>query len=339
MMKKTEDRTASAVINRIGFTLFLALILLLTGAANAANVAIRAGFPQLNGAQAPLWTIPEAKLDRQYGLDLKLIYIPGGARLTQTIISGDVDVALTGGALINAILSGADLVYVGVAVPTYAFSLYARSDIKEISDLRGKVLGVITKGASSDHASIALLKQYRMAQQKDVKVLYFSRQQDALAALDKGIVSAAVLSAPTTLMARRLGYRELVNIGALKLPYTFAGIALPRSVTRQNPELVKAFLRAYIAGIKVTKDQPAVAKQALARYFGAKDAEIVDEAYQSFAPLFPRVPYATEEGIRAVLADTDHPKAATADPKMFFDNRFLQELESTGFVKELYGSR
>ena len=36
------------------------------------------------------------------------------------------------------------------------------------------------------------------------KVLYFSRQQDALAALDKGIVSAAVLSAPTTLMARRL---------------------------------------------------------------------------------------------------------------------------------------
>jgi ABC-type nitrate/sulfonate/bicarbonate transport system substrate-binding protein len=170
-------------------------------------------------------------------------------------------------------------------------------------------------------------------------VLYFSRQQDALAALDKGIVSAAVLSAPTTLMARRLGYRELVNIGSLKLPYTFAGIALPRSVSRQNPDLVRSFLKAYVAAIKITKDQPAVAKQALARYFGAKDPEIVDEAYQSFAPLFPRVPYATEEGIRAVLADTDHPKAATADPKMFFDNRFLQELESTGFVKELYGSR
>jgi NitT/TauT family transport system substrate-binding protein len=323
----------------MGAPFLLALIVLLSSAANAANVAIRAGFPQLNGAQAPLWVIPEAKLDRQYGLDLKLIYIPGGARLTQTIISGDVDVAVTGGALINAILSGADLVYVGVAVPTYAFSLYVRPDIKAVPDLRDKVLGVITKGASSDHASVALLKQYKMAQQKDVRILYFSRQQDALAALDKGIVSAAVLSAPTTLMARRLGYRELVNIGSLKLPYTFAGIALPRSVTRQNPELVKAFLKAYIAGIKVTKDQPSVAKQALSRYFGAKDTEVVDEAYQSFAPLFPRVPYATEEGIRAVLADTDHPKAATADPKNFFDNRFLQELETTGFVKELYGGR
>jgi hypothetical protein len=43
--------------------------------------------------------------------------------------------------------------------------------------------------------------------------------------------------------------------------------------------------------------------------------------------------------VRGTLAATDHPKAATADPKTFFDNRFLQELESSGFVKELYGNK
>jgi ABC-type nitrate/sulfonate/bicarbonate transport system substrate-binding protein len=183
---------------------------------------IRVGYPQLNGAVTPLWTIQEAKLDRPYGVDLKPIYIPGGSRLTQTAVSGDVDIALTGGAVINAILSGAELVYIALEVPTYAFCLYPRPEVKEVTDLRGRILGVITKGAASDHASIALLKQYQMTQ-KDIKVLYFSRQQDALAALDKGIVNAAVLSAPTTLMARRLGYKQLVNIGALKLPYTFIG--------------------------------------------------------------------------------------------------------------------
>jgi hypothetical protein len=51
------------------------------------------------------------------------------------------------------------------------------------------------------------------------------------------------------------------------------------------------------------------------------------------------VPYVLEEAVRGTLAATDHPKAATADPKMFFDNRFLQELESSGFVKELYGNK
>lgn len=306
--------------------------------AGAATITIRVGYPQLNGGQAPLWVIPEAKIDRQYGIDLKPVYIPGGVRLTQAVVSGYVDVALTGGAAVNAMLSGADLIYVGMPVPTFAFSLYVRPEIKAVPDLRGKVLAVITKGASSDHASIALLRRYNMTQQ-DLKVLYFSRQEDALAALNQGIASAAVHSAPTTLMARRLGFRELVNIGSLQIPYPFMGMAIRRSLIQQNPELVKSFLKAYVAGLKVAIEQPETSKRALATYFTTKDREIVEEAYRSFAPLFPKVPYVTEEAIRSVLSVTDHPKAAAADPKDFFDNRFLRELEQTGFVKELYSQK
>ena len=175
-----------------GLLLVLAfqLFLLVTRAA-AATTTIRVGYPQLNGGQTPLWNIPENKIDRQYGIEINPVYIPGGVRLTQSAVSGSVDVALTGGAAVNAMLSGADLIYVGMPVPTYAFSIYARPEIKEVADLRDKVLGVITKGASSDHAAIALLRQYKMTQQ-DMKVLYFSRQEDALAALKQGIVSAAV---------------------------------------------------------------------------------------------------------------------------------------------------
>jgi len=234
-------------------------------------------------------------------------------------------------------LSGADMIYIGMPVPTFAFSLYAGGDIKAVPDLRGKVLGVITKGASSDHASITLLRQHKMSQGKDVKVLYFSRQQDALAALNQGIVSAAVLSAPTTLMGRRLGFKELVNIGTLKFPYPFAGIAVRRFLTRQHPELATAFLKAYLAALKIVHEQPDVAKRGLARYLATKDPEIVEEAFRTLAPLFPKVPYVTEEAIRAALSVTDHAKAGSADPKDFFDNRFFKELEGTGFVKDLYG--
>ncbi len=42
---------------------------------------------------------------------------------------------------------------------------------------------------------------------------------------------------------------------------------------------------------------------------------------------------------RILAPVADHPKAAGADPKEFFDNRFIKELEDTGFVKELYGLR
>lgn len=251
------------------------------------------------------------------------------------MLSGSVDIAMTGGAAVNAMLSGAELIYVGMPVGTYAFSLYARPEIKEVTDLRGKVLGVITKGASSDHASIALLKMT----QQDMKVLYFSRQEDALAALNQGIVQAAVHSAPTTLMARRLGFKELVNIGALKLPYPFMGLAVRRSAIQQNPEVIRGFLKTFLSGLRVSIEQPEASKRAIAKYLATKDKEIIDEAYKSFAPLFPKIPYVTDDAIRAALSVTDHPKAAAANPKDFYDNRFLQELDTGGFVKELYADK
>jgi len=115
--------------------MILALILALLSIFGArqsllAATTVRVGYPQLNGGQTPLWNIPEYKLDQKYGFDVKPVYIPGGVRLTQAALSGAVDIAMTGGAAINAMLSGADLIYVGMPVPTYAFSLYARPEIK-----------------------------------------------------------------------------------------------------------------------------------------------------------------------------------------------------------------
>lgn len=51
----------------------------------AAN--IRIGYPQPSGAMLPIWVMAETKLDQKYGVDLQNIYISGGARLTQTLVT------------------------------------------------------------------------------------------------------------------------------------------------------------------------------------------------------------------------------------------------------------
>ena len=126
----------------------------------------------------PLWVINDAKLDRRYGVDINSIYVPGGARLTQSLIAGDIDIALTGGAVVTADLSGADLTYVAIGLSTYGFYVYAKPEIKEVRDLGGKILGVITKGASSDHAAIALVRRYGMreGQERQVPLFLTSRR-------------------------------------------------------------------------------------------------------------------------------------------------------------------
>ena len=304
-----------------------------------APASVRVGYPQPSGAMLPLWLVSEAKLDRKYGLSVQNIFISGAARMNQSMVAGDIDLASIGGAVVNTVLAGGDLVAIAVGVPTYGFSLYAPADVKDIASLKGKVVGIMSKGASSEHAVMALLQRHQMQPGKDVKFIYLGGVREVLAALDRGIVAAGVLSSPTTLAARRLGHRELVNIATLNLPYIHSGVATRRGFARQHPETIKSYLRAYIAAIKVANEDATTSKRALSRYLVTSDEAILDEAYRTFRGLFPRVPYVLEDYIKSVMAVSDNPKAATADPKDFFDNRFLKELEDIGFVRELYGQR
>src|SRR5512146_159425 len=189
-------------------SLLTLLVAVLIGQKSTA-APITVGYPQLSGGSMPLWVIAENHLDQRYGVDVKPIYIAGGAILTHSLIAGDVTIALTG---------GADLTYIGIGLSTYGFTVYAKPEIKDINDLRGKVFGVITKGASSDHAAIALFKRYGIRYGQDVQILYFARQGDLLASLQKGIISGGVFSSPTTVMAKRLGFKKLVDIASFKYP-------------------------------------------------------------------------------------------------------------------------
>ena len=317
----------------------LSLLTLLVGVLigqKSTAAPITVGYPQLSGGSMPLWVIAENHLDQRYGVDVKPIYIAGGAILTHSLIAGDVTIALTGGAVVGAILGGADLTYIGIGLSTYGFTVYAKPEIKDINDLRGKVFGVITKGASSDHAAIALFKRYGIRYGQDVQILYFARQGDLLASLQKGIISGGVFSSPTTVMAKRLGFKKLVDIASFKYPYPHNAIATRKSFIRQNPEAIKGFLKAYLASVKIIHQQPEVAKKALRDFLGSKDPEMIDDSYESLKDLFLKVPYMPDEAIRTVLSLSDNPKAATAEPKDFYDNGLLKELEDSGFVKELY---
>ena len=322
--------------------LLLAGIALIIGAETklySASATIRVGYPQPSGAMLPLWLVAEAKLDQKYGVPVQNIFISGAARMNQAMVAGDIDLASIGGAVVNTVLGGGDLVAIAVGVPTYGFSFYARPEVKDIASLQGKVIGIMSKGASSEHAVIALLRRYNLQPGKDVKFIYLGGVREVLAAIEHGIAAAGVLSSPTTLAARRMGQKELVNIASLGLPYMHSGVATRRAFAREQPERIKAYLRAYMAAIKIANEDAETSKRALSRYLVTTDSAILEEAYQSFRGIFPRVPYVTEDQIKSSLALSEHPKAAAANPKDFFDTRFLKEIEDSGFVQELYGRR
>jgi ABC-type nitrate/sulfonate/bicarbonate transport system substrate-binding protein len=55
------------------------------------------GYSAIAGAQAVPWVAKEAGLFEKHGLDLTLIYLDGGSKATQAMMSGDVPIAQIGG--------------------------------------------------------------------------------------------------------------------------------------------------------------------------------------------------------------------------------------------------
>lgn len=69
----------------------------------------------------------------------------------------------------------------------------------------------------------------------------------------------------------------------MKLPYPFMGLAVRRSAILQSPDVVRGFLQAMVAGLRLSIEQPNISKRAIGKYLASKDQEIIDEVYGSFA--------------------------------------------------------
>src|SRR5713226_7205933 len=90
----------------------------------AANEKLTIGWSAIAGSQAPFWITKEAGLFEKNGLDVTMIYIDGGSRATQALMSGDVPIVQVGGnAPVVARLRGADVTLIAGLTNVLAYSL------------------------------------------------------------------------------------------------------------------------------------------------------------------------------------------------------------------------
>jgi NitT/TauT family transport system substrate-binding protein len=301
---------------------------------------IAIGYASPSGVFAPVFVAQEQGLFKRYGLGVKeLILLRGtGPAAAQMLVAGTAPIAALGGALVEAALHGGGLAYIASTSNNLIFSLYSRPEIARPEDLKGKTVAVDAKGGSIELATIVALKQFGLTVGKDVNAVYLGGPVPQLGALEKGIVDATTLSAPTTLRAKAMGLKELINIGALKLNYIHTAIGVNRSFAKNNPEIIDAFLKAYIHGLKITREEPEVTQKAIAKYTAINDPEALKVTYETFLPAFQqRVPYVSRESVQAVLNFSTSPEAKAQRAEDFIDHSFLEKIEASSFVKKLYG--
>ncbi|MGH7784973.1 MAG: ABC transporter substrate-binding protein, partial [Candidatus Binatia bacterium] len=132
---------------------------------------------------------------RSEGLDVDFIIMKPQVAL-QALIAGDVGYTTALGSTMRSAIRGLPLRVVMTIADKPLFALIARSGIHSVEELRGKVLGVSSFGASSDTLARAVLRRYGMNPATDLKILALGGGTNRIAAMETGAVDAALIEAP-----------------------------------------------------------------------------------------------------------------------------------------------
>ena len=330
------------MLKRISFALFA--IGLLTGAYSLASAQERlrlawAGFSPTN---SPIWVIEDRKLLQKMGVQPEIIAINASPTVLQALLANEIEAAsISVTTLTSSRLAGADTVMIVGVVPTFVDHIVSLSSVTAIEQLKGKTAGVNRLGSTSDLGLRLALRRLGVEPDKDVKIIPTGGTAERFAALSKGITQFTIIPEPFLTQAEKLGFRNLFNISELKIPFWWNGILSRESIVKAKRPLLIKLARATVEAMHIIKTEKEYAKTLFKKNLGVSDPEGLERAYKDYANAFPEVPYPTPEGVKTMLDDLarSNPKAASADPKTFVDMSLVKELDSSGFIKQLYGKK
>ena len=334
--------------NRGSIRLFIVGIIAVVLAVHAPNmlaaqakplVKVVAGYGSTDGAIAPLWFAKETKLFEKRGLDVRLVGMGTGSVSLRALIANDLEIAsLSGSGLVQAALQGADTIILSAAINGFIFKIFGAPEISSPAQLKGKKLGVSRYGATSDFAVRLALKKWGLNPERDVNILQIGTTQDTLRAMQTKMLDAGVLSGTASLLARKVGFRELGDLAELGLHYPMAPIGTTKSYLQKNEAVVREFMLAYIEAIHDFKRNKEAALAVLKKYTRNEDREVLEDSYSNAASKYLALPIPTIDGIRTILTELSStvPAAKNADPEQFVSYKIAREIEASGFVKRLY---
>ncbi len=314
--------------------------LLLTQGSATAQEKIRIAWAGASPANSAIWVIQEKKLLEKQGVEPEIISISASPIVLQALLAGEIDVSATSVAtLVSSRLAGADTVMILGMVRTFVDHIVTAQNITGVEQLRGKIGGVNRTGSTSDMGLRFALRRLGLDPDHDVKIITAGGNPERFAALSRGLIQFTIMPEPFLRQGEKLGFRDLFDIGSLKIPFWWNGVLSREAIVKAKRPLLLKFARAMMEAIHFNKTNKEETKAIWAKYLRVSDPEGLERAYQAYTAAYPDNLLPTPEGVKTLLDDlaAHDPRAATADAKSFVDASLVRELESEGFVKQPYG--
>lgn len=301
-------------------------------------VKITSAWSMTNADPAPLWIAQDIGFFKQNGLEVQVIYLDGGTKHAQALISKDVAIGVTSAApVVSADAGGADLRLVAGLVNVLNYDFIVRPSIKSGADLKGKKVAVSgASGSSATAMRLALRTSFNLDPDKDVATVSIGNEAERETALLSGQIDATVVNPDTSIKAKKDGLVVLESLWGKPIPYAHTGIGTTQSFAKANPQVVTAFLKSIIQATGYIRDpaNKSTTIKTIAKYLKLDDQELLEQAYARMSQtILACAPYVPMDGMKTVIGETKTAVDAGLTADQVADNSFVKSLDDSGFVK------
>jgi NitT/TauT family transport system substrate-binding protein len=344
----TRLNLLARLVRLVSSRLWLAISIVATSTVASANpyvakpgertVNLRIATCAVSGGFAHLYTALENNLFDKYGFRMEHVFIRGSGPALAALMADEIQfLYCAADATIPSLAAGVDVKLVAAPLIKLPYVLVTRREIRRLEDLKGKSMGVARAGDLSDRLSRMVAKKFNIA---DVTMRPIGgSQSERYQAMAANIVQAVVITPPLDVRAKNDGFNVLFRLIDLDIPFIYSSLHASTRAIRERPEMVQRMVAAFAEAISFADKNPGKTKAAIAKIMRVKDEQALQVAYKVYTKdiVDRRMTVPANAVVESVELQRSLGTPIKRKPEDIYDNSFVNNLEKTGFQKELFG--
>jgi ABC-type nitrate/sulfonate/bicarbonate transport system substrate-binding protein len=260
---------------------------------------------------------------RDEGLDVEILLIRGAVGM-QALLGGSVDYTSAAGSIIAGATRGVPVRLVLVVNSRPQFDLVGQPDIKAVAQLKGKVVGISSRGGAVDILTQTILAQHGVTANKDATLIVIGSPEELVTALRTGRIAACLLTQPRQLILYRDGFTKLAYSGDYLSSYPTGGVGTTAEKIKNHPAEVLGFVRASLKGQQYFAQHRSESIEIISKYLGIKDRSLATEVYDLQLSRLGGLSYLDDAWMRGAIEFTKKSMGLAKEvaPSQVFDFSF-----------------
>ena len=322
------------------YGLLVATLYGMVGSVGAQTKTIIIGEGVRGAMYLPAYIAEEKGLFKKRDLDTRMVTFSRSNDIN-ALVSGDIQFDLTApDKVIHSALGGFPVKMVMGTARGLNLALVVHPSIRSAAELRGKSVAITGFSGLPYTGLLLSLKELGMSKDQVVP-LNIGGKTARFEALLANRVPAAILDPPYTTMAAKEGYRLLVDLAPLDVPYLRNIVAVSEKTLRDDSGTVARFVAALVEGMqynrnKANKDE---SMRILAKYLRVpleKNRAMIEEGYETYRDMMLKKPYADPSAMKLLLEmiAESNPKAKNINVATLVDSSFVERLDREGLLEK-----